>query len=130
MWTSFVVAVADTSVIIDHIHGPRVDAIDLALANDLLILPPLVIAELVTGAARDEEKRVIAELISTAKMHETDLRHWVAVGDLRRDLARHGVNLTIPDAHVVQCVIDLDATLIAHDKVFQLVAKHVPLRFA
>jgi predicted nucleic acid-binding protein len=58
------------------------------------------------------------------------LRHWIAVGDLRRDLGRRGVNLTIPDAHIVQCVIDLDATFITRDKVFQLVAKHVPLRFA
>ncbi len=122
MWTSFVVAVADTSVLVDHVNGRRVRAVELALANDQLILPPLVISELVTGAARSEEKSAIAELMLHVRMHETDIRHWIAVGDLRRDLARHGVNLTIPDAHIAQCVIDLDATLITRDKVFQLVA--------
>ena len=122
------VAVADTSVLVDHVNGRRVQAVEVALANDLLILPPLVISELVTGAARGEEKRAIAELMLHVRMHETDLRHWIAVGDLRRDLARHGVNLTIPDAHIAQCVIDLDATLITRDKVFQLVARHIQLR--
>ena len=122
------VAVADTSVLVDHVNGRRVQAVEVPLANDLLILPPLVISELVTGAARGEEKRAIAELMLHVRMHETDLRHWIAVGDLRRDLARHGVNLTIPDAHIAQCVIDLDATLITRDKVFQLVARHIQLR--
>jgi predicted nucleic acid-binding protein len=61
-------------------------------------------------------------------MHETDRRHWIAVGDLRRDLAAQGVNLTIPDAHIAQCAIDLDATLLTRDKVFKLVSRYVPLR--
>lgn len=125
---SFVVVVADTCVLIDHVNGRGVPALDLALANDLLIVPPLVISELVSGATRGNETSAIAELIPNLRMHRTDLRHWIAVGDLRRDLASHGVNLTIPDAHVAQCAIDLDATLITSDKVFTLVSHHIPLR--
>jgi predicted nucleic acid-binding protein len=63
-------------------------------------------------------------------MHETTMRHWLAVGELRRGLARHGLNVTIPDAHVTQCAIDLDATLIARDKIFRLIADRIPLRLA
>jgi len=125
-----VVVVADTSVLIDHVNGWSVPAIEDALANDLLILPPLVIAELVTGGAGRDETFDIADLLQEARMHPTDFRHWIAVGDLRRDLARHGLNVTIPDAHVAQCVIDLDATLIARDKIFRLIAEHIPLRLA
>ncbi len=125
---SFVVAVADTSVLIDHVHGLGVHALDLALAEDLLIVPPLVISELVSGATQAKEAAAIAELIPSLKIHRTDLRHWIAVGDLRRDLASHGLNLTIPDAHVAQCAIDLDATLITRDKVFDLVSHYIPLR--
>lgn len=124
------VVVADTSVLIDHVNGRSVPAIEDALANDLLILPPLVIAELVTGGAGLDETFDIADLLQEARMHPTDFRHWIAVGDLRRDLARHGLNVTIPDAHVAQCAIDLDATLIARDKIFRLIAEHIPLRLA
>jgi predicted nucleic acid-binding protein len=125
-----VVAVADTSVLIDHVNGRGVRALDLALANELVIVPPLAISELVSGATRRVETTAIAELIPRLRMHDTDLRHWIAVGDLRRDLAAHGLNLTIPDAHVAQCAIDLDATLITRDAIFRRIAEHVPLRLA
>ena len=130
MWMSFVVAVADTSVLIDHAHGRGVRELDVALADDLLIVPPLVITELVSGATQAKETAAIAELVRNLRIHHTDLRHWIAVGDLRRDLASHGLNLTIPDAHVAQCAIDLDATLITRDKVFDLVSQYIPLRLA
>jgi predicted nucleic acid-binding protein len=127
---SFVVAVADTSVLIEHVNGRGVPALDLAFATELLIVPPLVISEFVSGATRPKETIAIAELIPKLRIHETKLRHWIAVGDLRRDLASHGVNLTIPDAHVAQCAIDLDATLITRDKIFDLVSRYIPLRLA
>lgn len=127
---SFVVAVADTSVLIDRVNGRGVRALDEAIANELLIVPPLVISELVSGATRGDETIAVAELIRSLRIHKTDLRHWIAVGDLRRDLAARGVNLTIPDAHVAQCAIDLDATLLTRDKVFELVSNYVPLRLA
>jgi len=127
---SFVVAIADTSVLIDRVNGRSVPALDLALAEELLIVPPLVISELVSGATRAKETAAIAELLPILKLHETNLCHWIAVGDLRRDLAAHGVNLTIPDAHVAQCAIDLDATLITGDKVFDIVSRYIPLRLA
>jgi predicted nucleic acid-binding protein len=125
-----VVVVADTSVLIEYVNGREAGAIDEVLTNDRLILPPLVISELVTGGIGLVETTRIAEVLRFATMHETTLSHWIAVGDLRRDLGRRGLRVTIPDAHVTQCVIDLDATLIARDKIFRLIAQHIPLRFA
>jgi len=84
----------------------------------------------VSGATRGNETIAVAELIRSLTIHETDIRHWIAVGDLRRDLAARGVNLTIPDAHVAQCAIDLDATLLTRDKVFELVSNYIPLRLS
>lgn len=124
------VVVADTSVLIEHVNGRAVPALDSAFEADLLILPPLVIAELVSGGRGSTETTAIANVLTNARMHETTLQHWLAVGDLRRDLARHGLKVTIPDAHVTQCAIDLDATLIARDKIFRLIANHIPLRLA
>jgi predicted nucleic acid-binding protein len=125
-----VVVVADTSVLIEYVNGREAGAVEEALTNDQLILPPLVISELVTGGIGLDEGMRIADVLRFARMHETTLRHWIAVGDLRRDLGRHGLKVTIPDAHVTQCVIDLDATLIARDKIFRLIAQHIPLRLA
>ncbi|MEO8379895.1 MAG: PIN domain nuclease, partial [Acidobacteriota bacterium] len=56
------------------------------------------------------------------------LEHWIRVGDLRRLLARNGINATIPDAHVAQCALDRDAVLLTRDKVFAAIAKQTPLR--
>jgi predicted nucleic acid-binding protein len=55
MWMNFVVAVADTSVLVDHVNGRGIPALDQALADELLIVPPLVISELVSGATREKE---------------------------------------------------------------------------
>jgi predicted nucleic acid-binding protein len=50
------------------------------------------------------------------------------VGNLRRMLRAKGINTTIPDAHVAQCAIDLDATLLTRDDIFARIAAHTPLR--
>jgi predicted nucleic acid-binding protein len=125
-----VVVVADSSVLIDHVNGRGVRALEEALANDLLIVPPLVIAELVSGGRGSSEITAISQVLTNVRMHETSLYHWIAVGNLRRNLKQHGLTVTIPDAHVAQCAIDLDATLIARDKFFRLIAEHIPRRLA
>lgn len=43
-------------------------------------------------------------------------------------LRSRGINVTIPDAHVAQCALDLDATLLARDDIFALIARHTSLR--
>ena len=53
-----------------------------------------------------------------------------AIGKLRQDLKRHGLNVTIPDAHIAQCALDLEAPLLTRDKIFRFIAQHVPLRLA
>ncbi len=88
------VAVADTSVLIEYVNGREAGAVEEALTNDQLILPPLVISELVTGGIGIEEGMRIADVLRFARMHDTTLRHWIAVGDLRRDLGRHGLKVT------------------------------------
>lgn len=54
----------------------------------------------------------------------------MAVGDLRRNLKLHGLNVTIPDAHIAQCALDRNAPLITRDAIFRRIAEHVPLRLA
>jgi predicted nucleic acid-binding protein len=73
-------------------------------------------------------REAIGDLLQDAPVHETPLGHWIDVGHLRRFLARKGVNVTLPDAHVAQCALDRDAALLTTDGIFRKIAKHAPLR--
>jgi len=120
--------VVDTSVWIDFFAGARTDALEEALEIGAAVIPPIVVAELVSGATTPEQRERIGELLQDAPVHATPLDHWIRVGDLRRMLARKGVTVTVPDAHVAQCALDRDAVLLARDAVFTLIARHTPLR--
>lgn len=119
--------VVDTSVWIDFFAGKPATELEEALASGAAIIPPIVVAELVSGATA-QQRGVIGELLQDAPVHQTPLDHWIRVGDLRRGLARKGVVVTIPDAHVAQCALDRDAVLLAHDAAFAKIAQYTSLR--
>jgi tRNA(fMet)-specific endonuclease VapC len=122
--------VVDTSVWIDFFAGRKVPAVEEGLAQGVVVLPPIVVAELVSGARRERQRAAIVDLIGDLAVHETPVDHWVRVGDLRRTLAAKGVAVSTPDAHVAQCALDLEAMLLSRDHVFEEIAKAVPLRVA
>ena len=119
--------VVDTSVWIDFFGGKPAEGLVEALSGGVVVIPPIVVAELVSGASA-QQRGTIGELLQDAPVHETPLDHWVRVGDLRRDLAKKGVAVTIPDAHVAQCALDRDAILLTRDAVFARIARHTALR--
>jgi predicted nucleic acid-binding protein len=123
-----VAVIADTSTWIDHLAGTPNPEMDAALRAETVVFPPLVVSELFAGADSLERRAMIGEFLQDFPIHATDLDHWMALGDLRRNLRRHGLNVTLPDAHVAQCALDLDATLLTRDAIFGLIAEHVPLR--
>ena len=120
--------VVDTSIWIHFFNGSDTDNVADALEHGAAILPPIVISELITGATTQKQRQAIGELLQDAPVHDTPLEHWIRVGDLRRTLAQKGLAVTIPDAHVAQCALDLDAILLSSDGVFNSIAKYVPLR--
>jgi tRNA(fMet)-specific endonuclease VapC len=120
--------VIDTSAWIDFFAGSASEHVAEALSLGAAIMPPVVVAELVSGAKTVEQRRAIGELLQDAPVHETPLDHWIRVGDLRRSLSRHGVNVTVPDAHVAQCALDRNAVLLTGDAIFNRIAQHTTLR--
>ena len=122
--------VIDSSVWINFLSGARIESVDEAVADRSAVIPPLVVAELVTGAVTPAMREAVGELLQDASVHQTPLEHWIDVGTLRRVLARKGVNVALPDAHVAQCALDRDAVLLATDKIFREIAKYAPLRLA
>jgi len=120
--------VVDTSAWIDFFSGRDGDLVDEMLARGSVVLPPIVVAELMSGAKALPERRAVAELLTMIPLHETPFDHWVRVGELRRTLRAKGVSVSTPDAHVAQCALDLGAPLLSKDAIFKLVASHAPLR--
>jgi predicted nucleic acid-binding protein len=60
----------------------------------------------------------------------TDTEHWFRVGKLRAELRAKGLSVSTPDAHVAQCAIDTRGVLLTEDRVFEKIAKVLPLRLA
>jgi len=120
--------VVDTSAWVAYFGGRAVPHLEDALAEGSVVIPPIVVAELASGAATAAARTHLGELLQDVAVHPTPLGHWLAVGDLRRELRRKGLTVTVPDAHVAQCAIELGAVLLTYDAVFAKIARHVPLR--
>ncbi len=120
--------VVDTSVWIDFLAGVSVPDLEEALARGVVVLAPVVVTELISGARRPRDRAAITDLLTELALHDTAIDHWVRVGELRRDLRDHGVSVSTPDAHVAQCAIDRDAVLFSRDAVFRRVARHSRLK--
>jgi predicted nucleic acid-binding protein len=115
--------VVDTSVWIDFFAGRDVPTLEDALSQGTIILPPIVIAELITGARTPCDRAAVQDLVADLKIADTALGHWVRVGELRRDLDQGGLRVSIPDAHVAQCALDQNAWLLSRDRIFGDIAK-------
>jgi tRNA(fMet)-specific endonuclease VapC len=120
--------VVDTSAWIDFFAGAELPALADALARGAVVLPPIVIAELVSGARRPAERRAIASLVLELAVHDTPPEHWMRVGSLRRSLKDRGLSVSTPDAHVAQCAIDRSAPLLTRDHIFARISELVPLK--
>jgi len=120
--------VVDTSVWIDFFAGRPEPMLEDALRQGAVVLAPVVVAELISGARRPGDRAAIADILHDLILHETPLEHWVRVGELRQRLRSKGLTVSTPDAHVAQCAIERDVMLLANDAVFLRIARWSPLR--
>ena len=118
----------DTSAWIDFFAGQTIPVLEEALAAQIVILAPVVIAELVSGAITPRERKAISELVVELPIHETPREHWIAVGILRRELRGHGLSVSTPDAHIAQCALERKALLLSRDTIFRRISHIVPLK--
>lgn len=120
--------IIDTSVWIEYLEGKPLQEVDLALKEGRVILPPVVFAELLSGRTAGSDDRRLLDFLLELDLHLTPRAHWMAVGRLRRHCGLKGFRVSIPDAHVAQCALDLGGTVYSFDKIFLQIAKHAPLK--
>ncbi|HEX5069114.1 MAG TPA: PIN domain-containing protein [Vicinamibacterales bacterium] len=122
--------VADTSEWIEYFAGRPAPLLDHALAAGLVVVPPIVIAELLGGVRSAGDRSALEDVLRDLGMADTPFDHWSRVGALRAALRARGLSVSTPDAHVAQCALDLDAPLLTRDAVFGQIAKMTKLRLA
>jgi predicted nucleic acid-binding protein len=119
--------VADTSIWIEFFAGRDSGALESALADDLVIVSPIVVAELLSGTSRIRHLRQVVSILRMLPLHPTPFSHWARVGELRRKLRATGLTISTADAHVAQYALDQGGPLLTKDAIFGKVARHCGL---
>jgi predicted nucleic acid-binding protein len=122
------VLLVDTSVWIDFFRGNTFPELELALKEGRVVLSPIVLAELMSGASNKNEEKQLREFLHELPLHPTPEEHWIQVGRLRHQVAQQGIAMSIPDAHVSQCARDLEGYLLTKDQIFGKVAAIVAIK--
>jgi predicted nucleic acid-binding protein len=110
---------ADTSSLRRYLDGKRgfdVNRVTRAIEEDELIVPPVVIAELLSDPALPLHD---AEVISQLRMLELRHGYWLRSGELRANTLYEGHKAKLADVLIAQSCIDHDVTLITNDADFR-----------
>ena len=109
---------ADTSIVVAFLTEaptPLTDRLAKAMQDELLILPPPVVAELRAGPGRDEALDLI---LKKAPLLPLEDGFWERAGLTRRLLVDRGFKARMLDTLIAQCCIDARAPLLARDRDF------------
>jgi predicted nucleic acid-binding protein len=118
----------DTSVWVEFFRGAPLPSLDAALRDGLVLLAPVVAAELLSAPLSRTERRSLVAFMEDLPLHPTPLPHWQAVGALRAQLRTKGLSVSTPDAHVAGCAIEAGALLWSNDAIFRKISRVSKLR--
>jgi predicted nucleic acid-binding protein len=120
----------DTSSLIAYLEGEQgqdIAAITSAIQSGALVLPPVVIAEVVSG---NPGSRSVANLLDTLPMLPILPGYWERSGLMRARNLKQRLKTKIADALIAQSCIDHDVALITRDTDFRHYEKHCGLKLA
>jgi predicted nucleic acid-binding protein len=120
--------VVDTSIWIAFFCGEALPVLEHALEQGLVLLPPIVCAELLSSPLPAAKRTALANMLADLPLHPAPFTHWAGVGALRARLLRAGLSVSTADAHVAQCALECSGTLWTRDGIFARIAKHSGLR--
>jgi predicted nucleic acid-binding protein len=119
---------ADTSSVIAYLtgaHGPDIDQITRAMADDELRLPPPVVTELLSKPSSQLE-----HLLTAVPLLDLTAGAWMRAGRARGLLLEKGLKAALADALIAQCCVDADVALIARDRDYRHFAQWCGLKLA
>src|SRR5687767_1785498 len=117
------VLVVDTSIWVDFFRGVSLPDLERALRDGMVLLAPVVAAELLSAPLAKKRRTALASFLMDLPLHPTPFSHWRSVGELRARLARGALSVSTPDAHVVQCAIDVGGRVWSRDRIFERIAE-------
>ncbi len=110
---------ADTSSMVAFLQGePGEDAdlIQSALDHQQLVLPPVVLAELLSDPALP---RPVRTLLAGLPILEIEPGFWVRAGVLRASLLKRKKKARVADALIAQSCLDQSTPLVTRDRDFR-----------
>jgi predicted nucleic acid-binding protein len=111
--------IADTNIWIAYLEGgsgPDVEALEVGLADHVLRMAPVVIAELLSDPALSEE---IESQLASIPVLDLLPGFWPRAGKLRSRLLFDGMRPKLADTLIAQTCLDYDAVLLTRDVGFR-----------
>jgi predicted nucleic acid-binding protein len=121
---------ADSSTLIAFIQGQSgadTQLLQSYLQGNSLILPPMVLAELLS---EPQIPAGHAEAIRALPLLEIHEGYWLRAAQSRAKILSLGLRTRLPDTLIAQSCIDHDVALITRDGDFRHFAKHCGLKLA
>jgi predicted nucleic acid-binding protein len=110
---------ADTSSLIAFLTGADGDdvrRIEEAMRDELLVLPPPVVSELLSASASTRDAH---SLLREVRLLPIESGFWERAGETRRRVLSQGLKAALADALIAQCCLDADVPLIVRDRDFR-----------
>jgi predicted nucleic acid-binding protein len=121
------VIAVDTSSMVAFLEGaPGADAdlVKSALDEHQLVLPPVVLAELLSDPGLPQKVR---SLLAALPLLDLEPGFWERAGLLRASILKQRKKARVADALIAQSCIDQSAPLVTRDKDFRHVAREAGL---
>lgn len=117
--------IIDTSVWIDFFNGAAHPEVESALKEGRVFLTPLIASELMSGTRSSAEESKLLAWIDHLPYVDASFSHWIEVGRLRNKCRKKGISISTPDAHIAQAAVDISASLISRDRIFEKIKPFV-----
>jgi predicted nucleic acid-binding protein len=114
---------ADTSTwiaFLEGANGPDVEALDRALRERQVLMPPIVLTELLSDP---QLRSSVAKTLSDVPMIEIEAGFWRRAGALRAKILSKRRKARLGDALIAQCCTDRDVPLLTRDRDFRAFAE-------
>lgn len=119
---------ADSSSFIAYLSGDRgedVEILDQALADQLVVLPPVVLVELLSDPKLLPS---VSDLLKVLPLLETTRGYWDRAGMLRAKVLSRRRKARLADTLIAQSCLDHDVPMIARDRDFRVFANSAGLK--